>query len=99
MDVINDFFILIFLQIDQKIKDLYANKRNDQPTNSVNKQMPCQDGCGPDRTVFHTLERQGDKQDDDYRVKNYRTQDSALRRSEMHDVKCIKWTRNVTCGI
>src|SRR5713101_1962070 len=71
-------------------RDLDVDERNNHAAKAINNKVASQNRGRANRTVLHTAQRQRNQRDDDQRVENYRRQNRALRRRQMHHVEPLQ---------
>src|SRR5689334_23370219 len=63
---------------DQKIDQFDTGKRDGNPSETINEQIPAQDAGRAHGAIRNTLQRQRNQRDDDKSIENDRGQDRAL---------------------
>src|SRR5262249_39580636 len=81
-------------QRHQQVDQFDPRKGYDHPTQSIDQQVPLQQGTGADGLIGDPTQREGYQQRDDDGIEDDRGQDRALRTVEPHDIQSLQtWDR------
>ena len=73
-----------------QVDELDADERGDHAAEAPNQQVAAKQGVGPDGTILHALQGDGDQQRDDDRVEDHGREDRRGGRVQVHDVQRLE---------